>query len=62
MSEKDNINVDHSYNSESAKHQTVIKDTIENRAWSGEGTTQSQASTEATRKFLSDRRVREYMS
>lgn len=44
-----------------ANHQAIIKDKTANRAWSGEGKTGSEAATEATRKFIGDRRVREYM-
>lgn len=40
----------------------VITDKVANRAWSGEGKTESEAATAATRKFLGDRRTREYVS
>lgn len=43
------------------KHQAIISDKLAKRAWSGEGNTGSEAATEATRKFIGDRRVREYM-
>lgn len=43
------------------KYQAEIKDAAAKRAWSGEGATGSEAATEATRKFIGDRRVREYM-
>lgn len=39
----------------------VITDKAANRAWSGEGKTAGEAATEATRKFLGDRRAREYV-
>lgn len=38
----------------------TITDRKAGRAWSGEGDTESKATTEAMRKFLGDRRVREY--
>lgn len=38
----------------------VIRDDGQNRAWSGEGTTHDEAATQATRKFIGDRRAREY--
>jgi hypothetical protein len=40
---------------------TVISDRVSNREWSGTGTTHDESSTEATRKFIGDRRVREYI-
>jgi len=46
---------------DSAKHQAVITDRAAKRAWSGEGDSSNEAATEATRKFLGDRRTREYM-
>lgn len=40
----------------------VVKDPASNRAWSGEGATpHDAAATNATRKFLSDRRAKEYV-
>ena len=44
----------------STKHQAIITDKAAQRAWSGEGDTAGKAATEATRKFIGDRRVREY--
>lgn len=43
------------------KRVAVITDRASQRAWSGEGSTDSAAATEATRKFLGDRRAREYV-
>lgn len=43
------------------KRAAVVTDRNANRAWSGEGATDSEATTEAVRKFIGDRRVREYM-
>lgn len=43
------------------KAQAILKDTEAKRAWSGEGDTMSEAATAATRKFLGDRRSREYV-
>lgn len=43
------------------KRAAVISDTRAGRAWSGEGNTDSEAVTQATRKFLGDRRAREYV-
>ena len=40
--------------------QAVIQDKVAGRAWSGEGKTSSEATTEAFHKFVSDRRAREY--
>lgn len=66
MSASDNIEVEINlpYSSENpgSKHQAVIKDQAAGRAWSGEGDTAGKAATEATRKFINDRRVREYQS
>jgi hypothetical protein len=39
----------------------VVTDRKSGRAWSGEGTTDGAAATEAVRKFLGDRRSREYV-
>ena len=38
----------------------VVIDRKGNRAWSGEGDTENAATTDAVRKFIGDRRVREY--
>ena len=38
----------------------VITDRDAQRAWSGQGSTASEAATEAVRRLLGDRRVREY--
>lgn len=43
------------------KRAAVITDKHAGRAWSGEGWTDSEATTEAVRKFLGDRRAREYV-
>jgi hypothetical protein len=43
-------------------YQTSINDHVGGRSWSGESSvSQDQASTEATRKFIGDRRAREYV-
>lgn len=39
----------------------VLTDKPSGRAWSGEGDTHAEAATAATRKFLGDRRAREYV-
>lgn len=44
-----------------SKHQAVVRDQVAKRAWSGEGTTPSEATTEAVRKFIGDRNAREYV-
>lgn len=41
--------------------QAVVIDRKGGRAWTGEGATDSAAATEATRKFIGDRRAREYL-
>ncbi len=46
---------------ETGKQQAVVTDRSSGRAWSGEGDTTSEAATEAVRKFIGDRRAREYM-
>lgn len=43
------------------KRSAVIIDRRSQRAWSGEGWTDSEATTEAVRRFLGDRRAREYV-
>lgn len=43
------------------KSTAVVTDRNANRAWSGEGATHSEAATDATRKFIGDRRSREYV-
>lgn len=45
----------------SGNRAAVVKDQRSQRAWSGEGKTDSEATTEAVRKFLGDRRSREYV-
>lgn len=45
----------------SDRYQAVITDTSSQRAWTGDGNTAGEACTEATRKFLGDRRSREYV-
>lgn len=42
-------------------HHATIVDVPGGRAWSGEGSTSGEAATEAVRKFVSDRRAREYL-
>ena len=42
------------------KKTATIEDGASRRAWSGEGATVDEAATEATRKFIGDRRAREY--
>jgi hypothetical protein len=64
MAERDNISVEHSTDTSSGQlvHRTSINDHLARRAWTGESVvSQSQASTEATRKMLGDRRAREYV-
>ncbi len=39
----------------------VVKDQSNGRCWSGEGRTDNEATTEAVRKFLGDRRSAEYI-
>ena len=56
----DKIDVEIGTNAEGRKT-AVIKDDGAKRAWSGEGSTESEAATEAARKFISDRRSREYV-
>ena len=45
----------------STKRAAVVTDRRSQRAWSGEGGTDSEATTEAVRRFLGDRRAREYV-
>lgn len=56
-----NINVELGKNADTGKSTAVITDRAANRAWSGEGGDHAEAATEATRKFLDDRRSREYV-
>jgi hypothetical protein len=42
-------------------HSAAIVDRKANRAWAGTGDSAGKAMTEATRKFLGDRRAREYV-
>lgn len=60
MSEADKIDVKVG-EAESGKRQAVVTDRGAGRAWSGEGNTDSEAATEAVRKFVGDRRSREYL-
>lgn len=39
----------------------VVIDRKSQRAWSGEGQTESEAATKALRSFIGDRRAREYV-
>lgn len=57
---KDNIDVVVTEAKDGEPATAVIQDRTAQRAWSGEGRTGSEAATEATRKFIGDRRVREY--
>lgn len=43
------------------KHTTVISDRQASRAWSGEGRTVNEATADAIKRLLGDRRAREYM-
>lgn len=43
------------------KKNATINDRGASRSWSGEGSTHAEAATEATRKFLKDRRSGEYI-
>jgi hypothetical protein len=61
MDSKDDIEVTVGSDDTGYKKQVVISDRKGNRAWSGEGATESEAATEATRKFIGDRRIREYV-
>lgn len=45
---------------ESGRHQATIQDHKAQRAWSGEGGSPNEACTEAVKKFVGDRRAREY--
>lgn len=59
---KDNLEVEVGPHPEdSSKRAAVVKDVKANRAWSGEGATDSEATTEAVRKFVGDRRTKEYL-
>lgn len=58
---KDDIAVEHG-KTDHGEFTTSINDRKANRAWSGVGKTQDEASTEATRRMLGDRRAREYVS
>lgn len=58
---KDDISVEHG-KTDHGEFTTAITDRKSQRAWTGIGQTQDAASTEATRKFLGDRRSREYVS
>lgn len=61
---RENIEVIHSHDSTdpaSPHHSVVITDQKAQRAWSGTGRNVAEAATEATRKMLGDRRVREYV-
>lgn len=43
------------------KFKATVNDVSRQRAWSGQGSTESEASTEAVRGFLNDRRAPEYV-
>lgn len=63
MQSSDDISVSHQTGTADGQaiYQTVINDHKANRAWSGQSPiSQDQASTEATRRMLQDRRIREY--
>jgi hypothetical protein len=55
------ISVELGTNVETGKSTAIVTDRNANRAWSGEGATHSEAATDATRKFIGDRRSREYL-
>ena len=57
---RNNIDVEVTPAKDGGQAQAVIKDEVAKRAWSGEGKDESAATTEAMRKFLGDRRTREY--
>lgn len=57
----DDINVVVNPTPTNGKYNAVLQDNRRQRAWSGEGTTQSDAATDATRKFLNDRHAPEYV-
>lgn len=59
---KDSIDVSIGVCEETGKKTAVVTDRGAGRAWSGEGSTESEAATEATRKFLGDRRSSEYVN
>ena len=61
---RDDIEVETHYTAEQGvekPHSAVITDRKSQRAWSGEGETCGKAVTEATKKFLGDRRAKEYV-
>lgn len=62
---RDNLSVSHASGTDALGrpvYQTSINDHVGHRSWSGESSvSQDQATTEATRKFLGDRRAREYV-
>jgi len=59
----ENISIETSEGAEGSEtsHQVTITDRKASRAWSGEGASVAEAATQATRKFLDDRRAREYI-
>lgn len=60
MSQSDNVDVVLGTNPDGSKT-AVIQDVKGQRAWSGEGKTHDEAATQATRRFIDDRRVKEYL-
>lgn len=60
MSNPQNVDVVLGTNPDGVKT-AVIQDQAARRSWSGEGATHDEAATQATRKFMCDRRVREYL-
>jgi len=53
------IAVDVTY--DGGKTNVAVTDRASGRAWTGSGATTGEAATEATRKFLGDRRAAEYL-
>ena len=58
---RDNVEVEVFDHPNGTGKAAVVRDQKAERAWSGEGATESAAATEAMRKFLGDRRAREYV-
>jgi hypothetical protein len=58
---RDNIEVEIMPIPGTGRQSAGISDRVSGRVWSGEGATMGEAATEAMRKFLGDRRAREYV-
>lgn len=59
----ENINVEVGPHPDGGENRAaVVKDQVGGRCWSGEGRTDSEATTQAVRKFLGDRRSPEYVN